>query len=52
MLYDPKWEAKTTDPFTLESLIAWLEKQAGPERAGIGCGPITRPSQNAPVPEW
>ena len=24
MLYDPKWEA---DRFTLESLIAWLEKQ-------------------------
>lgn len=28
MLYDPKWEKKTkADPFTLESLIAWLEKQ-------------------------
>lgn len=26
MLYDPKWEVKT-DPFTLESLIAWLEQQ-------------------------
>jgi hypothetical protein len=26
MLYDPKWEVKT-DPFTLDSLIAWLEKQ-------------------------
>jgi hypothetical protein len=25
MLYDPKWEV-TADPFTLESLIAWLEK--------------------------
>lgn len=28
MLYDPKWEQTTqTDPFSLESLIAWLEKQ-------------------------
>jgi hypothetical protein len=30
MLYDPKWakQAETkADPFTLESLIAWLEKQ-------------------------
>lgn len=30
MLYDPKWEQKTetkADPFTLESLIGWLEKQ-------------------------
>jgi hypothetical protein len=28
MLYDPKWEKTTkADPFTLESLIAWLEKQ-------------------------
>lgn len=28
MLYDPKWEQQTrADPFTLESLIAWLEKQ-------------------------
>lgn len=28
MLYDPKWEVKTkADPFTLEALIAWLEKQ-------------------------
>jgi predicted metalloendopeptidase len=28
MLYDPKWEVKTTtDPLSLESLIAWLEKQ-------------------------
>ena len=30
MLYDPKWEAPTetkADPFSLESLIAWLEKQ-------------------------
>jgi hypothetical protein len=26
MLYDPKWEVKT-DPFTFESLIAWLERQ-------------------------
>lgn len=28
MLYDPKWEVKT-DPFSLESLITWLEKQPG-----------------------
>ena len=28
MLYDPKWEVGTkADPLTLESLIAWLEKQ-------------------------
>ncbi len=28
MLYDPKWEQKTkADPFTLASVIAWLEKQ-------------------------
>jgi len=28
MLYDPKWEAPTkANPFTLPSLIAWLEKQ-------------------------
>jgi len=30
MLYDPKWEQKTetkADPFSLDSLIAWLEKQ-------------------------
>lgn len=29
MLYDPKWEKTETkaDPFSLESLIAWLEKQ-------------------------
>lgn len=30
MLYDPKWEQKTetkADPFSLQSLIAWLEKQ-------------------------
>lgn len=30
MLYDPKWEQKTetkADPFTLDSFIAWLEKQ-------------------------
>lgn len=26
MLYDPKWELKN-DPFALESLIAWLERQ-------------------------
>jgi hypothetical protein len=29
MLYDPKWENTTTKPdvFSLESLVAWLEKQ-------------------------
>jgi hypothetical protein len=29
MLYDPKWDKTETkaDPFSLESLIAWLEKQ-------------------------
>lgn len=28
MLYDPKWDKETkADPFSLESLIAWLEKQ-------------------------
>lgn len=28
MLYDPNWEVKTkADPFTLTSLIGWLEKQ-------------------------
>lgn len=29
MLYDPKWEKTevTTDPFSLDSLIAWLETQ-------------------------
>lgn len=28
MLYDPKWEVETkADPFKLESLIAWIEKQ-------------------------
>jgi len=26
MLYDPKWERKC-DPFSLESLIAWLKRQ-------------------------
>lgn len=28
MLYDPKWEVQTkADPLSLDSLIAWLEKQ-------------------------
>ncbi len=27
MLYNPNWEQKTTDAFSLQSLIAWLEKQ-------------------------
>lgn len=28
MLYDPKWEVPVkADPFSLDSLIAWLEKQ-------------------------
>lgn len=33
MLYDPKWEQQTkADPFTLESLITWLEKQPAKEK--------------------
>jgi hypothetical protein len=33
MLYDPKWEQKTkADPFTLESLIAWLKTKPANER--------------------
>lgn len=32
MLYDPKWDQQTkADPFTLISLIAWLEKQPSDE---------------------
>lgn len=28
MLYDPKWDQQTkADPFKIETLIAWLEKQ-------------------------
>ena len=29
MLYDPKWEKPEVkaDPFSLDALIAWLEKQ-------------------------
>lgn len=27
MLFDPKWQEAKADPFSLESLIAWLEKQ-------------------------
>ncbi len=28
MLYDPKWEIEVkADPFTLDNLIGWLEKQ-------------------------
>ncbi len=28
MLYDPKWESEVkADPFSLSSLVAWLEKQ-------------------------
>jgi hypothetical protein len=30
LLYDPKWEK--TDPISLESLIAWLEKQPEAQR--------------------
>lgn len=43
MLYDPKWEKQPetkADPFIMESLIAWLEKQ--PSRKSypytIACG--------------
>ena len=34
MLYDKRWDKKieTRDPFTLESLIAWLEKQPTAKR--------------------
>jgi hypothetical protein len=33
MLYDPKWEQKTkADPFSLDSLIAWLEQQPAENR--------------------
>lgn len=32
MLYDPKWEQQTkADPFKIETLIAWLEKQPAEE---------------------
>lgn len=32
MLYDPKWDQQTkADPFTVESLITWLEKQPANE---------------------
>lgn len=37
MLYDPKWEVKT-DPFTLASLIAWLEQQPPDEEYAYYCG--------------
>ncbi|MEH2501198.1 hypothetical protein V1290_000009 [Bradyrhizobium sp. AZCC 1578] len=40
MLYDPKWatifEVKA-DPFSLESLIAWLEKQPADKTYDYGC---------------
>lgn len=33
MLFDPKWEQQTkADPFTLESLIAWLETRDPADR--------------------
>jgi hypothetical protein len=32
VLYDPKWEVEIrSDPFSLESLIEWLEKQPSDE---------------------
>jgi hypothetical protein len=38
MLYDPKWEQKTkADPFALESLIAWLEKQPSQRAYDYDC---------------
>lgn len=40
MLYDPKWEKHTetkADPFTLESLIAWLEKQPAEKSYNFNC---------------
>jgi hypothetical protein len=31
MLFDPKWEVEVkVDPFSLEGLVAWLEKQPAP----------------------
>jgi hypothetical protein len=36
MLFDPKWEVKA-DPLSLESLIAWLEKQLAGARYDYGC---------------
>ena len=33
MLYDPKWEGEVkADPFKIESLVAWLEKQPADEQ--------------------
>jgi hypothetical protein len=40
MLYDPKWEQKTetkANPFKLETLIAWLEKQPADEGYEYDC---------------
>lgn len=36
MLFDPKWE-KPTDVFSLESLIAWLEKMPTDQTYRYGC---------------
>jgi hypothetical protein len=38
MLYDPKWEIEIkADPFSLDSLIAWLEKQPANETYAWHC---------------
>lgn len=38
MLYDPKWQKQTkADPFTLGSLIAWLEKKPAAKRYDYMC---------------
>ena len=37
MLFDPKWEVEVkADPFSLESLIAWLEKQPADKAYDFG----------------
>jgi len=36
MLYDPEWEVKADPLLTLESLIAWLEKQPAATRYNYG----------------
>jgi hypothetical protein len=38
MLYDPKWEQETkADPFSLENLIAWLEKRPAGQEYDFNC---------------
>lgn len=41
MLYDTRWDAKVeqkADPFTLEALVAWLEKQPAEQSYVYDCG--------------